>query len=477
MSVDLGSTITELIDKINSSSASIEITDKVEQGNASALTSNGAWEAFKVLATSMNPEDVNAILNYFFQHIVGDIEIFNFEYNNKFIEALEINDTRIWTMDLSRLVFFPLGDVAYAVAAKDGTVSGIIVIPSQYNGKLVTEIEEQGFEGIDGIMEIVLPDSLVTIGARAFASSQITSLTIPNSVTSIGADFLDGSKVENVIFDQSNSNLAEISNNCFHSATYLESIAIPDSVTRIGNYAFYQCPSLRKVTFGEQSQVVSIGESAFQQCYDLQRIDIPEGCMFINNKAFFRCYNLKEVTIPESVIKISYGLTFSGCHPDLEISVSPDNIYFRVEKGCLIENAGGTIIFGNGYSSIPSTASSIGEGAFYGNTFFAPIIIPPSITQISSAAFGGNPVTVYVEAESKPAGWADDWCDENVTVIWGYVEEDTDFYILTEDGERLTDEQGNALLIEGVDTSTFILTENGEFLTDEQGDILMIEGD
>ena len=75
------------------------------------------------------------------------------------------------------------------------------------------------------ITELVIPDSVTTIGSYAFSRcSSLTSATIPDSVTTIG-DY------------------------AFSYCDSLTSITIPDSVTTIGYKAFYFCSSLTSVTF------------------------------------------------------------------------------------------------------------------------------------------------------------------------------------------------------------------------------------
>jgi hypothetical protein len=115
-----------------------------------------------------------------------------------------------------------------------------------------------------------------------------------------------------------------------------------------------------------------------------------------------------------------------------------------------IIETGEEIIFANATASIPDNASAIGVGAFSGG-YAAPIKIPLSVTDIKPLAFVEcEGLTVYVPYKSEddiPSGWADDWHDGSVTVVWGYTEEDTNTYLVTESGEFLTDEQGNLLII------------------------------
>lgn len=93
-------------------------------------------------------------------------------------------------------------------------------IPSTYNGKSVTSIDEQAFNGCKNLTSVTIPDSVALIGTYAFKEcSKLTSITIPDGVTSIGGG-------------------------AFERCSSLTSIIIPNSVTEIGSGAFSGCSSL-----------------------------------------------------------------------------------------------------------------------------------------------------------------------------------------------------------------------------------------
>ena len=103
----------------------------------------------------------------------------------------------------------------------------------------VTRIKVEGFSGNPSLTSITIPDSVTSIGERAFLwCFSLSTVTIPNSVTTIGKRAFSGCG--------------------------FESITIPDSVTSIGEEAFLDCESLEEIVIG--NSVKSIGAEAFCRC-------------------------------------------------------------------------------------------------------------------------------------------------------------------------------------------------------------------
>ena len=111
----------------------------------------------------------------------------------------------------------------------------------------------------------IIPDSVTTIGERAFASCYyMTSIIIPKSVTTIGEGAFAGCS--------------------------MTSIAIPDSVTTIGESAFFECTSL--ISIDISNSVTSLGGSAFGLCTSLRNIAIPDSVTTIGESAFYECTSI-----------------------------------------------------------------------------------------------------------------------------------------------------------------------------------------
>ena len=160
----------------------------------------------------------------------------------------------------------------YAGADKTFTV------PSEINGKKVTEIGDSVFKYCLILTSVTIPGSVTSIGDFAFDwCTSLTSITIPNSVTSIGKW-------------------------AFQNCTSLTSITIPESVTSIGSSAFSGCPKLRSITI--PNSVTSIGAWTFYGCTSLTSITIPKNVTSIGKWAFADCISLTSITIPDSVKNI-----------------------------------------------------------------------------------------------------------------------------------------------------------------------------
>ena len=146
--------------------------------------------------------------------------------------------------------------------------SGAVTVPSTvtYNGNTytVTAIGDDAFRQAGQLTSITLPNTITSIGERAFYSNemdgyppQITSVTIPNSVTTIGEDAFG--RCYSLRSVSLGTGLTTIGVGAF-SDNSLTSVSIPNNVTTIGAYAFYNNP-LTTLYLG--FNVETIGNYAF----------------------------------------------------------------------------------------------------------------------------------------------------------------------------------------------------------------------
>lgn len=243
-----------------------------------------------------------------------------------------------------------------------------VIIPETYKGVPVVGIDGQAFRDAY-LEEIILPESLVSIGYGAFMDCEhLKSISIPDSVTSI--------------------------DNCaFIRCTALENVRLPEKLTRVGSYAFDSTPWLERKTAENPLVIVNgilllgcectgevvipdgtvmiadsafrggdydydkygdvdintlltsvicppslkvIGENAFMDCVHLKSVTLSEGLERIEKEAFFECYDLESVSIPASVKEISDG-NFSYCGTDTQGNDSEEKLTIRGKAGSYAE--------------------------------------------------------------------------------------------------------------------------------------------
>ncbi|MBQ7960960.1 MAG: leucine-rich repeat protein [Clostridia bacterium] len=161
--------------------------------------------------------------------------------------------------------------------------------------------------------ELVIPETIegypvTIIDTEAFASSQITGITLPSSVYAIVEKaFEDCSQLGYV---RLNEGLDYIGEDAFNMCKKLEDVSIPTTVTAIDHNAFGHCTSLTEIVIPEN--IAYLGEGVFWYCTNLENVIITEGLVIVSMDTFYMCRNLISITIPESVETIETQ-AFSCC--------------------------------------------------------------------------------------------------------------------------------------------------------------------
>ena len=165
-----------------------------------------------------------------------------------------------------------------------------------YNIKIRTEIiSDYAFEYCSSLQQIIIPDSVTSIGKWAFEGcSSLQQIIISDSVASIGDSAFTGCKsLQQIVIPDSVTSIGDFA---FFGCESLRQIVIPDSVTPIGDFAFSYCQSLQQIVIPDS--VASIGDYAFTGCKSLQQIVIPDSVTSIGNCAFEWCASLQQILIP-----------------------------------------------------------------------------------------------------------------------------------------------------------------------------------
>lgn len=170
---------------------------------------------------------------------------FFYDYSSPPIMQGECGDTLFWGLneESGLLTIIGYGDMKdYSVMDLPPWNQYSICIPRMqgiYLDDNLTHIGDKSFAGCTEMRTVDLPRNLVSIGEGAFANTGLKDLVIPESVRTIG-------------------------DRAFEKNEFLQEVYIDEGVREIGFSAFWRCTSLRNVTI--PASVEMIGQYAFAEC-------------------------------------------------------------------------------------------------------------------------------------------------------------------------------------------------------------------
>ena len=163
----------------------------------------------------------------------------------------------------------------------------------------ITALPIQAFYKSTNVENLILPNTLITIGEEMFYQSKLKTVVIPANATTIGNSAFE--QCASLISIDIPANVETIGTAVFSSCSSLTSIEIPASVETIKASAFKGCSSLATVTFENGSQLKTIeggypSSGTFADCTALTSIEIPASVETIEAAAFKGCSSLATVT-------------------------------------------------------------------------------------------------------------------------------------------------------------------------------------
>ena len=337
----------------------------------------------------------------------GDESVWNapyIHYNDTLVipSSVEHNGVQFTVSALGDSAFYNHGEITAAVIPVSVTAIGGMAFAST------------------GINELVVPDSVNTIGAKAFGlvpnviyhgaatgapwgaltvngfeedglfyldisrtavtacRPWVTQAVLPASVRSIGRYAFSLSQLESITLPEG---LETIGNSAFQSCSRLGSVVIPSTVTEIGRYAFYNAfrtSSEATVTIADAE--CSIGQGAF--CYsNMSAIDLGSRVTSIGQDAFASLGRTDSIIVPNSCTYLAaraFCYNYSGCLRKVHLPDNLDTIRDELLHGCT----------GLEEVNIPQSVVYIGEMALAELFSVMELTLPAGLTYIGPWALG-----------------------------------------------------------------------------------------
>ena len=321
----------------------------------------------------------------------------------------------LMSKDQTKLYFYPLGrpDTSYTVPStvqsieycsfSDSQMLKTVTIPGT-----VKKIDINAFMYSKQLQQVSLSTGLERIGTFAFAfCPELKTMTIPGSVEFDyedwhdqnycgGSMFYECESLESVVFQEGVTSIP----NAFYGAEKLKTVSIPSTVESMST-GFSSCGKLEEISVADgNANFCSVNGILFNKdrsellvypggkAADSYRI--PDTVIHIGESAFYGCTRLKTVSIPASVSGVG-RCAFGGISLK-EILVDEQNAAFCSTDGVLFDKGKTELIrypagkVATSYQ-IPTSVTSVSDGAFTYCCHLKTIAIPKGITEFTDWVF------------------------------------------------------------------------------------------
>ena len=327
-------------------------------------------------------------------------------------------------------------DGGVSITGYQGTAADI-VIPGVVDGKTVVGISSGAFAENQTIETVEIADSVTCIENFAFdRCKSLRTVIFPDALKSIGACAFALTDIESAILP---ATLEVIDESAFAQTSLKGTVKIPASVAEIGARAFDRCEELQAIVVdpanihyysdekgvlysyddqslvsypaGRQDTEYAVDAGTKNICADafeasaLIEITISEGVEYIGNNAFYNCIELKTINLPSTLKRVEEGAFGPNLHRLVDINLASGNETFSVDSaGVLYNDSEKSLVICPCDNPVLPSSYTVREGtklicpsAFQNcNKYIREVNLPDSVTRISEGAFatGANIVRV-----------------------------------------------------------------------------------
>lgn len=231
-----------------------------------------------------------------------------------------------------------------------------------------------------------------TIDEGAFASAQITSVTLPSYLRNVGKGAFVGARITSLTLPDA---FESMDDTAFWYMPKLERVDL-GGATMLPDSAFRYDRALAEVNFRpDLNRLAEVGDYAFDTTA-LTSATLPDSVTSIGKGAFSNDTALTSVHLGSGVASIGES-AFVGSNNLASLTVDPANTVFSVEDGALYGkgDAGRTLVLylptkTDTDVTVPEGTTAIADAAFANNSSLRRVVLPEGLTTIGYGAFDGD---------------------------------------------------------------------------------------
>ena len=289
-------------------------------------------------------------------------------------------------------------NTASVLWAKDGATAVVIPETVTANGMsyTVSSVSSGAFAENALLSEIILPDTVVSIGSFAFFGCVSLERITANGLTSAGVDVFAGTPFI------TSAEFVVLGDVLFR---YNGSSAVVKDIPKVSFVADAFAWNLSVKTVILPEGIKAVGDGAFAFSEKLRTVNLPFSLEKIGNEAFFGCVSLEEISIAVNVTEIGEN-AFSGT-PYLSRLLDAEGDMIILGGGVLLRYKGDDV-----FVSVPSYVVSISD-AFAGTSVC--VVEIPENCVIGQGAFRNacNLTRVTVKGDASDiSAFAFDGCEK-----------------------------------------------------------------
>lgn len=230
------------------------------------------------------------------------------------------------------------------------------------------------------------------IDEGAFASAQITSVTLPSHLRNVGKGAFVGARITSLTLPDA---FESMDDTAFWYMPKLERVDL-GGATMLPDSAFRYDRALAEVNFRpDLNRLAEVGDFAFDTTA-LTSATLPVSVTSIGKGAFSNDTALTSVHLGSGIATIGES-AFVGANNLASLTVDPANTVYSVEDGALYGkgDAGRTLVLylptkTDSDVTVPTGTVAIADAAFANNSSLRRVVLPEGLTTIGYGAFDGD---------------------------------------------------------------------------------------